>query len=530
MNRFMKYMSIFIVVLLSYRVSFSVELHDSNPQLGINLAGPVDWSTELLFVDVFRLSRDWISQKEGADWGGGPELELDEHGWVKRLEPNAWAETLMCTIDGGHYPSGEYTILYDGEGTLNVWNAGEFISEVPGRIVMRVDSSKEAIFLQIRETNPDNYIRNIRVIMPGYEDVYEQQPWYPPFLDLWRGMACLRYMDFMHTNNSIISNWDERPKPEDANTTSKGMPLEWMIDLANELDADPWFCIPHLADDEYVRQFAKMVHERLNPELCVYVEYSNEVWNGQFAQNQYAGEQGIELGFATQPWEAAWFYTAYRSVQIFTIFEDVFGGKDRLVRVLPTQAANSYVSYQILEFQNAYEHADALAVAPYISFNVSGSGDLNTSTVLSWTLDETMDYMEQTALPQSIGWMEEQKAAADEFGLKLIAYEGGQHMVGIYGEENNDELTARLHAANRHPRMGEIYDAYYHAWVDNGGDLFTHFSSIGTWSKWGSWGLLEHMDDDKEQSPKYQSTINWGRSLGQPIGEPNTKVGCFLYY
>lgn len=53
--------------------------------------------------------------------------------------------------------------------------------------------------------------------------------------------------------------------------------MEAMLDLANRLDADPWFCIPHLADDDFVRRFAELVKQRLEPERSVYVEYSNEV-------------------------------------------------------------------------------------------------------------------------------------------------------------------------------------------------------------------------------------------------------------
>ena len=64
----------------------------------MNLSGPADWNTELPFVDVFRLSRTWISQKEGQPWGKGPELKVDEHGWIKQLEEGCFAETPLCTI------------------------------------------------------------------------------------------------------------------------------------------------------------------------------------------------------------------------------------------------------------------------------------------------------------------------------------------------------------------------------------------------------------------------------------------------
>ena len=35
-----------------------------------------------------------------------------------------------------------------------------------------------------------------------------------------------------------------------------------------------------------------------------------------------------------------------------------------------------------------------------------------------------------------------------------MAYEGGQHMVGVIGGENNEAMTRLFQEANRHPRMG----------------------------------------------------------------------------
>jgi hypothetical protein len=225
------------------------------------------------------------------------------------------------------------------------------------------------------------------------------------------------------------------------------------------------------------------------------VEYSNEVWNGMFPQSKYAGEQGITLGFAEKLWEAAWRYTAYRSVQIFKIWEEVLG-RARLVLVLPSQAANPYVSERIVEFQDAYRRADALAIAPYTSCNVAPQGKRSAADAEKWTVEQALDYMEQTAQPESIRWIKDQKRVADKYGLRLVAYEGGQHMVGIGGAENNDTITKLLHTANRHPRIGAIYQKCYDAWTAEGGDLFCYFASTGSWSKWGSWGIIEWFDED----------------------------------
>lgn len=491
------------------------------PALGINLAGPADWNTELPFIDAFRLAREWISQRRGAGWGQGPALDLDAQGWVKRLEPGCFAETPLCTIDGGHYPGGDWTILWDGAGRIEL-SKGRVVTSEPGRQVVTIDPQGGGFFLRLLETDPANPVRNIRALMPGFTAAdAAKNPWHPRFLARWRGMACLRFMDFQETNNSKQQLWTDRARPDDATFTRRGIPVELLCDLANRLEADAWFCLPHLADDAYVREFAKLVKSRLDPARRIYVEYSNEVWNGQFRQHQHAGEQGRRLGFAEKNWEAAWRYTARRSVEIFRLWEEVFGGRERLVRVLASQAGNSYVAGQILGWEQAARNADVLAIAPYISMNIPAEGKgLTAAEVRGWTVDRFLDHVETHALPECIRWIEEHRQVAREHGLKLVAYEAGQHFVGVQGGENDAALTRLLHAASAHPRLAGLYAKYYTAWQANDGDLLCHFSSVGAWSKWGSWGLLQHAADDPRQSPKFTATMEWARQLGQPVAVP----------
>jgi hypothetical protein len=482
-------------------------------RLGINLAGPADWNTELPFVDVFRLSRRWISQRKGEPWGKGPALDLDANGWVKRLEPDCWAETLLCTIEGGHYPTGPYVCLYEGDGQIDFGSARE-VSREPGRIVIEPEG-RGAFFLRLRRTNPENPVRAIRVLMPGFEKTYRENPWHPAFLARWRHFNTIRFMDWMLTNGSKVRRWSDRPTPDHATFTERGVPLELMIDLCNRLGANPWFCMPHEADDDYVRQFARQVRRDLKPGLNVYVEYSNEIWNSIFAQTRYANEQGQKRGFGEKPWEAGWRYSAARSVEMFALWEEAFGGRDRLVRVIASQAAVPYIAEQKLSFRDAFRHCDALAIAPYMSFNVPAKSDrgrsdrLDADAVSQWTVEQVLDHVEHRALPECIRWMHDNKKVADKYRVKLVAYEAGQHLVGVGGGENNQRLTDLFMAANRHPRMGRLYTQYLDAWRDAGGDLCAVFSSVGRFSKWGSWGLLEYYDDD---TPKFRAVMQWNEA------------------
>jgi hypothetical protein len=155
------------------------------PRLGINLAAINDWNTELPFVDVFRLTRTWVSQKKGTRWGQGPKLDLDERGWIRRLEPGCSADTPLCTIQGGHYPAGDYVVLYDGRGEFSTYGAASVVSRGLGRLILRVDPRKGGFFLRLMATDPGDYVRNVRVLMPGHEKDYRDNPWNPAFLRLW---------------------------------------------------------------------------------------------------------------------------------------------------------------------------------------------------------------------------------------------------------------------------------------------------------------------------------------------------------
>ena len=483
-------------------------------QLGTNLNGLVDWNSELPFVDVFRTARTWISQKDGQPWGQGGTLAQDADGWVTSLQPGQYAETPMCTIDGGHYPAGNYTLLYDGDGDFEFWGSAHAVSSAPGRMVANVIPSQGTIWLRLRRVNPADSPRNIRLIMPGFEATYQAQPYHPNFINRWKGFSVIRFMDWMDTNGNLTVSWSDRAKPSDATTTLRGASIELMCDLANRTGAEPWFCIPAHADDTYVREFAKLVKAKLDFRLKPYVEYSNEVWNGQFEQNSYAASMGQAQGLDNTPWGNAWRYTGRRSKQIFAIWKDVFGTRP-MVRVVGTQAANSFVTEQILMQDEVWKTTDAVAIAPYFgpAFFPDPTNPINSTAVSKWSVTQLLDYVQANTLPEAIGWMKAQKAVANRYKLALVAYEGGQHLVGAGGGENNDALTTLLQNANASPRMGQVYDQYLAAWKANGGGTFCHFSSTGAWSKWGSWGTNQWYDDTVTSSPKLAALYRWRAAL-----------------
>lgn len=112
------------------------------------------------------------------------------------------------------------------------------------------------------------------------------------------------------------------------------------------------------------------------------MQYSNEVWNSLFDAHDYAVQQGLARGLATDGPTAGIRYHALRSNEAFDIIRNEFGAsqRSRLVHVLSTWAFPcgpyptgtgcgwSYTT-QLLEYSNRTApspgHVDALGVTAY---------------------------------------------------------------------------------------------------------------------------------------------------------------------
>ena len=489
-------------------LTFPVEPIEVKPaattgQLGLNLSGVSYYSSEIVFVDAFKQAQLWTSHAPGKPWGQGGLLELDEKGNLKKLaEGGQYAESLIFHELDGHYPAGEYTCFYDGKGEIEFTHAAKTIKAIPNQIRVEVKPKLGPIALRIRKTDPKDPVRNIRLILPGFAKTYQENPFHPDFLKRLQGFQVIRFMDWGAINGSKVVEWKDRNTPEHLiQSSEKGVAVEYSLQLANRLEVDPWLCVPHLASDDYVRELAKLVKEKLKSPRKLYLEYSNETWNGIFEQGRYCANKGKELKFSDNDFEAQLRYSAHRSVEIFKIAEEVLG-KDRLVRVLATQSANPWCGTTTMDWKEAYKSADVIAIAPY--FGNSLGDPASVEKVARMKVADILEACQQS-LRENKAIIRKYAQEAQKRGLQLMAYEGGQHLVGYAGAENNEALTKLFHDANRHPKMKELYLEDLKNWQESGGGVFCLYASMGRYSKWGSWGLMEFVDQAETTAPKMQA-------------------------
>lgn len=493
----------------------------SSRPVGINLTAVKDWSEEFVFVDIMNQSRDWIFHDiaPGSDWQSDVNIPLRQDGYPLEIpynngvDPAQSARTLFYFGELENiYPEGSYRLKIDGTGQVRLWGAANGTFQCPIDTYVSVDNSLGGVALEIEESIVSDPVHNIRFIMPGFENVYENEPFHPSLLEFLEDFHVIRFMDWLETNGSVVQEWDDRNLQSHFTQTSEnGVAYEYLIELSNLLQKDLWVNVPHQASDDFITQFARLLRDNVDPNLKIYLEYSNEVWNGIFPQYTYAGDLGLVLGYEGEPWERAWTFTAKRSADVFHIFENEFNDDDRFIKVLPGFAVSNYINNFIIEQFNDIEFnpnqvtADALTIAPY--FGGAVADDLaDAGLAQSATISQLLDLLEQS-LPESYQSMDEAKALADANGLDLIAYEGGQHLVANYPNNNDPVYVDKLLEANRNPRMQDFYCEYMDYWYSTmGGGMFALFSSHGGYNQFGSWGIKETYEN--VNSPKYQALVN----------------------
>jgi hypothetical protein len=487
--------------------------------LGANLEAITYYSPQLPFVDVMKTSSDWGSND-------GRALDMDANGYVRSLAPGQTAHKVLLREFGGRYPAGVYVVRYKGEGTLTFRFDAQVLSQTPGEIRVQVNPSDGGVWTQLNATNPANYLRDIEMLMPG--GICEGDPFthaagtqdcgaqrfvsfaedrslmfYPVFAQRLRGYSVLRFMDWMMTNHSPVKTWSQRtPVSYSTWARKSGAPIEVMIALANLVGAHPWITIPHQADDGYAQNLAQLLKAQLDPALGVYIEHSNEIWNSMFPQYAYVNQQGA----AQSPPIDGLQYHALRSRTLAGIFKAALGDS-RVVAVLGAQAANPWTATRALDYLKTRNGAgalgiDAVAIAPYFAV-MPGPSEARTITAMS--MEAFFNHVRTSVLPKTADYVPAYRKLASKYGVRLIAYEGGQHMVGGGGAENDPALNALLDRFNRDPRIKQLYLDYLAAWKQAGGELFVHFNDVGRYTKWGRWGALEYVAQPREQSPKFDA-------------------------
>ena len=500
--------------------------------IGINLDNVNYYSPSLIFNDAMKSASNVVSIYNYTNSGVVDQIPSDSYGWPLQLPytVNGNSQTGRLYLNCNY--SGEYVVLYDGEGTLTVGGVSSKV--VDGRIHITFPglASEVNIWIDIVKSMAGNHIRNMRIIPIEYLSKEASMPTFrQDYLEGLRPFHSLRFMKSTETETSNVSDWSERTvKNSLTQGNGKGIAWEYVIELSNQLNIDPWISIPYKASDDYIIQLAYLFKNNLNPSRKLYLEYANELWNWMYVSSSYIlnNAPGHPNSYVSSDLEAIGAAgvnhpekDAYMMARTFRIFAQVFDDEieSRVVRVATGQSTWADNSRRILKylFETNGIGADALAVGGYFYFNPSDHTTWNGMEPANVTpemiLQSASDYYSTgtgAAITQTAQY-------ANQYGVDYLVYEGGQHM-----QPHNQQVWDYNHAvydAQIHPVMYSLYQKNFNAHQAAGCKLFVAFSYVGPRiSQYGSWGHLENLGQLDSPStlmitaPKYQALLDWAKS------------------
>lgn len=504
----------------------------SDPVVSWGLSAISDWETAPVFLDLSRSMRpffafgtEWETMSNDALRDGG---FLDADGYPRAVPPGqagirtvwAWGDTPVS----GTHRKGSYLLTYDGTATLTLGGAASVTDTRHGRITFD-NPTGGTFWLDITAIDPDDPPRALSILRTDHVPLAQAGAIFDPaWLALVADARELRFMGWQRMNDNPDPEWSARPTPADATFTQRGVPVEIMVRLANEAGIDPWFTIPHTATAEDIRPFATYVRDHLDPRLKAHVEYSNETWNGAFPQFHWLRDRAVaDWGCDPDDWEAVFDYHTSRATKAALVWQEVFGDEApaRLVNILGTQLSNAWLTERQLHAERWEDYEpesytdpasvfEEIAATTYFGVSVVVDGDLRAGlaeraaqsqqVVDDWLFGLLSAPQDFDSVPFTLDRLAEQRALANEAGLRLVAYEGGQHVHHSFAVDGLTEteataLTTTLAAFVRSDQMADLYDRLWDGWTEIGQGPFMQFTEMGSPSRWGSWGLLAHPDD-----------------------------------
>lgn len=275
-------------------------------RMGVNLEQADYFHVSQYFIDIMRTAEyPWGSVTQPASSGSGPAVDanlwpLGDVGillWSNQANMNG--DYLFSFKGRATITNSSFTIvnqLYDQatnttQGTLRYSSSATGNGYIGFKNTSRNDGSGQG------------GITNFKLLRPGYTS--DAQIFTNKFLAMAAPFGTFRFMDILCTNNSLVTNWEDRTKVTDASWapqkvkkvladgythtcyTNTGWPYEIIFEFMRQTGKDVWINLPAHATGHYLDELAALAKSLVPTGQHMYFEYANEVWNSQFEAHDY---------------------------------------------------------------------------------------------------------------------------------------------------------------------------------------------------------------------------------------------------
>jgi len=483
-----------------------------NNYTGMNAGWLIDWDGGNASADILLHAREW----QNAAWKDT--VALDEDGWPKG---DASTVVFFTGNDSGTYHlrftgSAEAVQVMWQESTVDsvLYDAATNTTTARIRLPKPVVGSGGVVLVGTRRTPSSpkgSGFTNAQLWRPGYP-TDGSQPFTREYLALMSGQHVTRFMDWGVTNVNPVRTWAQRRRPNAATNMrpidgidgemNRGMPIELMVALCNATRTDMWINMPARADSQYVVNAMKTilngsdgnlpyettvpnpVHKPLDPDLKVYVEYGNEIWNhawgfrcGSWFNDIYVEEakgkssHPIYFDGTTDEWIPFFRFFGHMSLRMSRAVRAAVGDDRMMTRFRPVIQGQLGFEQMLSPALDYIEHT-----AGSVKAHFWGGGGTAYYGANEWATTPDAFFAAGNAPQQDFAtWLENDAVLLANYGLKRVAYEGGLGM----DDGANTATEAERWAINLDPRMTSVIEKAHDMWSSYGGDLLVYFTITG---------------------------------------------------
>ena len=562
--------ALFAAVFVAAGWSLVLVAQGQQASLGINLAG--DW----LWADAVRQARPhWDT---AAHLGDGAATE-DANGWPTE-------DCSLLVWEGHAYNEGTYALSFNGKASVSVsYNYGTVNGAGTSTGTYNAATNTTTVTVVISDTSAQNCslifngtqrtaasatntgLTNAHLYRPVSEGATTSYAPGTLFTNQTMAMsqrfAVTRFMDQVGANNSTQAHWSDRPLPGAWNQSP--LAYEYVVAYGNAANTDIYVNVPGSVDGTYYTNLANLIrygsdgvnpytaapanpaYAPLNPGLHVYLEWSNEVWNGGFQQfhdnyNAVVADQNANnaewaiLNFdgaaAQNIYTGCWRRIAYQAKLISDAFRRVYGDAalppNATATVRPLllfqagdgQATGSTELQFLDSFFNNSDGVSHVGTPHPVNYFLWGAGG---ATYYNSNDDDasTVDALFGSGIPDTgyAATTQADTALAKGYGLKRVAYEGGW---SVYNGTNGYASTAGTAAAlaKFDARATTAQTSAHTVFEQSGGDLNIFYTS-SSWAPTYIWSLTDQIFN--LTTPLFQAVTNLdaatapGPTFGNPV-------------
>jgi len=510
-------------------------------QLGINIGGNSE--TGGIFVDMAKEHHRYDRLPSGT-------MAYDSEGWPAcdaRLAMDfrlvaEWEGVIDDPEEYRHDNTGTYSCSFVGQADLAVTGASiqnQSYNSGTNTTTFELVITQPRVYSHIEFTNTqrttgsgtDTGYTDLKMIKPGYP-AGTTQTFTDNFINTLTSAnwGAIRYMDTTGTNNQEGTypetiSWSDRKLTTDAAQVGidaigkrQAAAWEYVIELSNQVGIDPWINIPVSATTDYITQVATLFRDNLDPSLNVYVENSNEVWNGIFNQQAWTLAQANAMGINEHE------NYARRTIELAQGFESVFGAGSLNNRVRVMLCCHAPMlkwwveTYMISYIQNTMGLTPSdyiYGIARQTYFSTDGSYG-TVDEILDRCRDDITSQIDQPTGDEAGRTQWVQKAAQWNLIGGACSYEGGFHVPSGGGTTNlANQIT--VHRVAR--AATELKYNYDDAFLSLGGNIAMQFTLHSSYHRYGCWGLTDDLAD-ADRNYKFQACRDLTGGGGpQPPGQ-----------